>query len=116
MSEMTDKDYDALADRLSAPDHTLARPQAAAAGDDAATAGRDFLLREYGSMDAVTDVLRGRPRVGQTRRGASPTVRGRVTVTDYEALKKLETSTGRTQSELVREAVHRLLESHKLVS
>ncbi|MGL5826460.1 MAG: ribbon-helix-helix domain-containing protein [Nocardioides sp.] len=50
------------------------------------------------------------------RKGASPTVRGRVTPTEYAALKTLESQTGRTQSDLVREAVHQLLVDHKLVS
>ncbi|MGL5825660.1 MAG: ribbon-helix-helix domain-containing protein, partial [Nocardioides sp.] len=45
-----------------------------------------------------------------------PTVRGRVTPTEYAALKTLESQTGRTQSDLVREAVHQLLVDHKLVS
>ena len=116
MAEMTDQEYDELAARLTDPNIPLSAPREVHTGAAAARAGREFLVREYGSIDAVNEVLRGRPRVGDTKRGASPTVRGRISDADYAAFKQLEDVTGRTQSELVREAVHNLLTAHKLVS
>lgn len=116
MADMTDQEYDELAARLTDSNTPLPAPREVQTGAAAEAAGRDFLVREYGSMDAVNEVLRGRPRVGDTKRGASPTVRGRISDADYAAFKQLENATGRTQSELVREAVHNLLTEHKLVS
>lgn len=116
MADMTDQDYDELAARLTDPNTPLPPPREVQAGTAAEAAGREFLVREYGSIDSVNEVLRGRPRVGDTKRGASPTVRGRISDADYAAFKQLEDATGRTQSELVREAVHNLLTEHKLVS
>lgn len=110
-------DYDALEARLTDPDVALKSAGQVNTGEDAAAEGRAFLLREYGSMEAIEqEVQRGRPRVGQPPRGASPTVRGRISAADYAAFKRLEEATGRSQSELVREAVHQLLNQHKLVS
>ena len=56
----------------------------------------------------------GRPRVGDTKRGPSPTLRGRVSDADYAAFQKLEKVTGRTQSDLVREGVQLLLAKHNM--
>jgi hypothetical protein len=40
---------------------------------------RDFLLEEYGSEKAIADAVHsGRPRVGEPKRGESPTVRARI--------------------------------------
>ena len=110
-------DYDALAARLSDPELPLPSPTVVRTGAAAAAAGREFMLREYGSQEAIDRALRGpgRPRVGSPA-GASPTVRGRISDDDFAAFKKLEADSGRTQSELVREAVHQLLVRHKLVS
>ncbi len=109
-------DYDALAARLTHLDQptTGAEP---VAGDAAAAIGREFLLREYGTAEAIERaiVTPGRPRVGQ-RGGASPTVRARITHDEYAAMKQLEATTGRSQSDLVREAVHQLLVEHQRVS
>lgn len=76
------------------------------AAGSAEQTGREFLLRQCGLMNAVNEVIRGRPHVGAAERGASPTVRGRISGTDYAAFEQLEDATGRTQSELVRAAVH----------
>jgi hypothetical protein len=108
-------DYDALAAQLTDPSTRLQPPRRAATGRDAARAGQEFLLREYGSQGAIDQVLRGRPKVGQAK-GASPTVRARISESDYAAFKQLEQDSGLSQSDLVREAVHRLLTDHKLVS
>lgn len=82
-------------------------------GSAAAAEGRAFLVREYGSLQAVeAELRRGRPPVGQDR-GASPTVRGRVSPAEHEAFRRLQRESGRSQSELVREAVHDLLVKHQ---
>lgn len=118
MSEVTDEQLAALADTLTDPNYPLPNSKQGATGAAAAALGRALLVQEYGSAQALDTVLRqaGRPRVGQAPRGASPTVRGRISDADYAAFKQLEEVTGRTQSELVREAVHNLLTEHKLVS
>lgn len=110
-------DYDALAARLTDPAVPLGPPPEVQTGAEAAAEGRAFMLREYGSAEAIERALRGpgRPRVGAPA-GASPTVRGRISDADFVAFKKLEAASGCTQSELVREAVHQLLIRHKLVS
>ncbi len=110
-------DYAALEAHLTDPAATVASAGQVATGEDAAAAGLDFLLREYGSVEAIQrEIVRpGRPRIGE-RAGASPTVRGRIAPAEYAALKALEQRTGRTQSDLVREAIHHLLVNHKLVS
>ena len=115
MSKKNTIDYDALATRLIDP----AQPTTGSdtvGGDAAAEIGREFLIREYGTAEAIERamVTPGRPRVGQ-RGGASPTVRARITREEYGAMKQLEATTGRSQSDLVREAVHRFLREHKLV-
>lgn len=108
-------DYDKLAERLTDPDVPLGSG-AELRGADAAAAGREFLLREYGSMTAVEAAMRpGRPKLG-TKRGPSPTVRGRVPEVDRAAFDVLIEQSGKNESELVREAVHLLLERHGLVA
>lgn len=110
-------DYADLEARFTDPNTEVASAGQVVTGDAAAAEGRQFLLREYGSPEAIERAMLapGRPRVGE-RQGASPTVRGRIAPAEYAALKTLEEQTGRTQSDLVREAVHRLLVSHQLVS
>lgn len=111
---MTDTNYEELAARLTDPSTPLPDPENVLAGDDAAAAGRAFLLREYGTEEALQRALRpGRPRVGSPR-GESPTVRGRISDADFAAFKRLEESTGKKQSELVREAVQLLLAEHNV--
>ncbi len=111
----TKRNYDVLATRLTALDQPI-KGSETAAGAAAAQIGREFLVREYGSNEAVEAAVltRGRPRVGQAI-GASPTVRARISRNDYDAMKRLEAATGRSQSDLVREAVHQLLVQHKMV-
>ncbi|MEO5535742.1 MAG: ribbon-helix-helix domain-containing protein [Pseudolysinimonas sp.] len=111
---MDDVDYEDLARRMTDPAISLSPPSTVLTGEAAAAEGRAFLLREYGSEDALERALRpGRPRVGDTS-GASPTVRGRISSTDFAAFKLLEERTGKKQSELVREAVHLLLAEHQI--
>lgn len=107
-------DYGALAQRLNDPGTELRGKGKPLHGADAAEGGRAFLLREFGSEEALEAALRpGRPKVGQKKTaGASPTVRGRISESDFAAFKALEAATGKGQSELVREAVHLLLQSH----
>jgi hypothetical protein len=86
-------------------------------GDEAAAAGREFLVAEFGSLEAVdAEIRRGRPRIGATRQGESPAVRARISDREFAAFKQLAEVTGRTQADLVREGVHLLLEQHKLAS
>lgn len=66
--------------------------------------------------EATDSISHGRPRLGAAKAGPSPTVRARISDSDYAAFKRLEEITGRSQSELVREAVHRMLMEHNLVS
>jgi len=110
-------DFDALEARLTDPSIPLKSARHVATDAAASAAGREFLLREYGSTEVIERAMiaPGRPHVGE-RSGASPAVRGRITPTDYAAFKKLEEQTGRSQSDLVREAVHQLLRRHKLIS
>lgn len=112
----SDPDYGELAARLTDPDvetHGVGKP---ISGTAAAAEGRAFLLREYGSEEALQRALRpGRPRVGAPS-GESPTVRGRISDADFAAFKLLEERTGKKQSELVREAVQLLLAEHKIGS
>lgn len=114
----TDEDFAALAERLTDPASPAARGSHAASGDAAASRGRTLMLHEFGSEQALDAVLRraGRVRLGEEPKGASPTVRARIPEADFAAFKQLEVETGKTQSELVRDAVHALLVNHKLVS
>lgn len=119
MSTENEIDYDALAARLTDPDQPVHSAGQVETNDAAAFTGHAWLLREYGSDEAIAaamSVSRGRSRVGAPKAGPSPTVRARISDDDYAAFKKLEEATGRGQSELVREAVHRMLVDHKLVS
>ncbi len=114
MAKKNDVDYDELAARLADPATPLPVPTAVLTGAAAAAEGRAFLLREYGSEEALQRALRpGRPRVGAPG-GESPTVRGRISDADFAAFKQLEERTGKKQSELVREAVQLLLAEHRI--
>lgn len=116
MAERNDSDYDELEARLTDPSVPLRPPASALTGAAAARYGRDFLLREYGSEDAIADAMRpGRPTVGSTKRGPSPVVRGVVPQNEFDALDLLGKRTGKRQSELVRRAVHELLVAERLV-
>lgn len=109
---MADTNYDALAARLTDPATELPAPARVVTGAAAAAEGRAFLLGEYGSEEALERAMKpGRPKVGENR-GPSPSVRGRLSEVDYARLVLLIEKTGKSQSELVREAVHLLLEKH----
>jgi hypothetical protein len=111
-------EFDALAARLTDPATVLPRATTVSTGEDAAVEGRAFLVSEYGSEEALDEALRkaGRPRLGVSPKGASPSVRGRIAAADRAAFDELIRTTGKKESELVREAVHLLLERHRLAS
>ncbi|MEN0140698.1 MAG: hypothetical protein AAGC80_36475 [Rhodococcus sp. (in: high G+C Gram-positive bacteria)] len=106
-----DVDYDALAARLTDPEVPLAAPSSAQSGAAAGAEGRAFLLREFGSEEAIAKAMRtpGRPPVGAGQSGPSPVVRGAVTKDDFDALVQLGERSGKKQAVMVREAVHDLL-------
>ncbi|MFB2599082.1 hypothetical protein ACEXQE_14920 [Herbiconiux sp. P17] len=116
MTEKTDADFEALATRVTDPATDLPNVTNVSTGERAAAQGRAFLLSEYGSEEALDAALRkaGRPRLGASPKGASPSVRGRIAAADRAAFDELIRKTGKKESELVREAVHLLLEQHKL--
>lgn len=110
-------DYEALAEQLTDPAVPIKGVGPALRGEDAAAAGRAFLLREYGSAQAIHEAMKtGRPRVGAEKGSRSPVVRGSITDEDYDAFEQLRRVTGKTQSELVREAVHSFLAAHQKAS
>lgn len=115
---MTEKniDYEALIDRLHG-DEPVTGVGEPLRGEAAAAAGHAMLLGEYGSEKAIDHAVRtGRPRVGDAKRGPSPTVRGRIADHDYAALAQLEARTGKSESALVREAVHMLLQKYQVAN
>lgn len=118
MPDMTDHDLEALSARLTDPTTPFPAPSNVTSGDAAAVAGHEFMVAEYGGQEALDTALRtaGRPRLGEKPRGASPSVRGRIPQADRAALDRLIMVTGKKESELVREAVHLLIERHGLAS
>jgi hypothetical protein len=110
---MSDQYYEDLAARLtdeSTPVKSAGRVQT---GAEAAAEGRAFLLAEYGSEHALQEAIRmGRPRVGAEKGEKSPVVRGAIPRGEFEQFEHLRSETGRSQSELVREAIHLLLAKH----
>lgn len=107
---MTNTDYDALAAALTHPETVLQPVGTALAGPDAAAAGRALMLQEYGSEEALEAAMRpGRPALGREKQGASPLVRGRITPEDRSAFDELRARTGKTESALVRAAIHQML-------
>lgn len=118
MAEMDDAAFDRLAARLTDPATPMPELTNVLTGEAAAAAGRAFLVSEYGSEEALDAVLRaaGRPRLGEQPKGPSPVVRGRIPVADRAAFDELIRETGKKESELVREAVHLLLEQHRKAS
>ena len=108
-------DYDELDARLSDPDYPVYSAGQVETSDAAAKAGHEWLLREYGSqeaIDAALGVRRGRPSLDSTTKGPSKTVRARINAEDYAAVERLEKITGRRKSELVREALHQYLSGY----
>ncbi|MCZ9882169.1 ribbon-helix-helix protein, CopG family [Arthrobacter sp. B2a2-09] len=108
---MSDQYYEDLAASLTDESVPVTSAGKVKTGAAAAADGRAFLLAEYGSEDAIR---MGRPHVGAEKGGKSPVVRGAIPRSEFELLEGLRAKTGRSQSELVREAVHLLLERHKL--
>ena len=110
-------DYDALASRLTDPDVEL-RPGQVLRGAEAAAHGRELMLSQYGSEEALEAAMihPGRPKLGTGRRGPSPTVRARVSEQDFAELAQLREQTGRTEADLVREGLHLLLAQYKRAS
>ena len=116
MAKAKDVDYASLAARLADPNEVLPAPGSVLTGDDAARYGREFLLREYGSDEAIRRAMRpGRPIVGTPKQGPSPVVRGVIPVEEFDALNTLAERSGKGRSELVRQSVHDLLVAEKLV-
>lgn len=110
-------DYNALVSHLTDPDRPLRSAGQVTTGAAAAEEGRAFLLREYGSDEAIqTELRRGRPRIGEVSHGPSPSVRGRLSAADYAAFQGIARQTGRSQSDLVREAVHDLITRYRSAS
>ncbi len=107
-------DYEALAAKLTDPNYPIRSDGFVLTGEAAKAWGREFLVREYGSIEAVYEAMgRGRPPVGSAKKGPSPTVRGRISVADFEKFQALKVDTGKSESELVRDAVHLLLEQRR---
>lgn len=116
---MTEQDsyYEDLTERLLGPDPVKVNQATVLRGKAAAAAGHAMLLAEYGSEKAIGQAIRaGRPRVGDAKRGPSPTVRGRIADDDFAALVRLEEQSGKSQSALVRKAIHLLLQKHERAS
>ena len=111
---MADTNYNDLATRLTDLATPIPAPSAVLTGDAATAEGRAFLLREYGSEEALQRALRPGRRPAGAPSGESPTVRARISDEDFTAFKLLEERTGKKQSELVREAVQLLLAEHKI--
>jgi hypothetical protein len=114
---VSERDYEAASDGYASQDVHVAPIGSPLTGDRAAAAGREFLVAEFGSIEAVeAEIRRGRRKIGDGRRGASPVVRARISDTDFAAFRHLEEITGRSQADLVREGVHLLLEQYKTAS
>lgn len=110
-------DYEALAERLTNPATEVRPGETVLRGAEAAAAGRAMMLEAYGSEEALEAAMvrPGRPRIG-AKKGPSPTVRTRVSEEDFALFAQLRQETGRTEAELLREAVHLLLVQHKIAS
>ncbi|NQX28857.1 ribbon-helix-helix domain-containing protein [Microbacteriaceae bacterium VKM Ac-2854] len=115
-AEKDDEDYAAFAERLSSGAEPIVGAGTPLVGAEAAAHGRALLIESFGSEEAVEEFIRsGRPRLGDepTRRGASSTVRGRITDDQLAELRGVMADTGRSQSDLVREGIALLLAKHR---
>jgi hypothetical protein len=94
------------------PVHGIGKPLF---GAEAAAAGQELLIKEFGSAEAVENFIkRGRPKLGQTEAlGPSREIRGRVTDSQYLALQALMQKQHRTMSELIRDMADSYLSSHR---
>ena len=111
LSQDDEAHYAELAEKINSGDFEVV-PGSVLTGAAAAEAGRAFLLKEYGSEEALAEALRpGRPKLGNAyERGPSREIRGRVTAQQFRAIAELQARTSRSQSEIVRDAIQALLE------
>lgn len=110
-------DYEEIIRRLHDPNIPIVGVGEPLVGEEAARAGREMMLREYGSEEALQEALKpGRPALSANGGGPSPTVRARVSREDFDELARLRERTGRTEADLVREGLHLLLERYKTAS
>ncbi|MFT7765543.1 hypothetical protein [Clavibacter tessellarius] len=129
MTDMTEAEYEELARRLTDPATPVRGVGPILTGEAAAAHGRAFMLREYGSMEAVERAIEDARRYEAEKRAAagpdadpdpSPAsesvVRAVISAADSAAFRELERRSGLEQAELVRRAVHELLVAEKLVS
>ncbi|MDA3805397.1 hypothetical protein [Clavibacter sp. CT19] len=125
MADMTDEEHEALATRLTDPDRPVEAMGPPLTGEAAAAYGRAFMLREYGSMEAIEKAIEDARRYDAEKRATadpdpSPAsesvVRAVISAADSAAFRELERRSGLEQAELVRRAVHELLVAEKLVS
>lgn len=114
---VSEPEYEVRSDRYADPATPITSGGRPLIGGEAAAAGRSFLVAEYGSEEAVDQLIRrGRPRIGERRTGGSAIVRARISDRDFAAFKKLEYETGKSQADLVREGVQLLLAQDVLAS
>lgn len=112
-------DYDALSDHYADRNVSITPVGPALTGEDAAAAGREFAIAEYGSVDQMErEIRRGRPRIGAEpeRATTARTVRATLSDKDWVAFEQLRAQKGAKQAELVREAVHYYLTGHRAAS
>ncbi|OUE29277.1 hypothetical protein BFL35_16000 [Clavibacter michiganensis] len=129
MTDMTEDEYEELARRLTDPDTPVRGVGPILTGEAAAAHGRAFMLREYGSMEAIEQAIEDARRYEAGKRATAdadpdpdaipasePVVRAVIPAADFAAFRELERRSGLEQAELVRRAVHELLVAEKLVS
>lgn len=127
MTDMTDDEHEELARRLIDPDEPMPEPGWVLTGEAAAAYGRAFMLREYGSMEAIEQAIGDARRYEAEKRATADAaadaipasesvVRAVISAADFAAFRELERRSGMEQAELVRRAVHELLVAEKLVS
>lgn len=121
---MTEKNSASEEARYAEMAHAISDPETLAqangellVGDAAATAGRTFMLESYGSEAALQEAMRpGRPKLGAGYgRGSSQEVRGRVTAEQKSLIDFLREKTGKSESQIVRDAIDALLRQEHLV-
>jgi hypothetical protein len=123
VTDMTEDEYEELARRLTDPDTPVRGVGPILTGEAAAAHGRAFMLREYGSMEAVEQAIEDARRYEAEKRATAdaipdsePVVHAVIPAADFAAFRELERRSGLEQAELVRRAVHELLVAEKLVS
>lgn len=72
MANATDTEFEALAAQLTDPSTPLPKAGDVKAGTEAAASGYALMLQEYGSREALDEVLghAGRPRLGEPAKGS----------------------------------------------